>query len=334
MSNNNLHNQNNHNDDGENHPYILKLFSKAKETGLSSEERSVGSLLLKDFMEENARKTFYTEYYKNLFVRNPQLVYGLAIFILIFGITTGAVYGSQDSIPGEILYPIKRQVTERVERVVALGAEAKAKVAVKQAATRIEEVKTLIEKNKIDSKTEAVLQVEFDHTSKEVEKNILKLEKEGRIDTAIKISSEFEETLSKREKDLTKSLEKIPTELKEKLPNTESLREYIKNRINVSASMRVDLEKKLMKMRDTENNPEKNEVDDRANKNTLNKSSSSTEGKAPSTTPIKSATTTTNSTASTSVKSTGTTSVPVPVSTTPIVVPKTIPSLQNPLPFN
>ncbi len=264
MSNNNLQNKNNQSDNGDNHPAIMKLFSKAKAVGLNPEEKSAGSLLLKDFMEKNAngahavsldhtnsqtysktdQKTFYTEYFKNLFVRDPRLIYALALFVLVFGIATSAVYASQDSVPGELLYPIKRQVAERIERVVALSTEAKAKVAVKQAVTRLEEVKTLIEKNKIDSKNEAALQAEFNHNSKEVERNIIKLEKEGRIGTAIKISSEFEDKLNKQEVNITKSLEKIPTELKDKFTNTASLSEYIKNRINVSASMRADLENK------------------------------------------------------------------------------------------
>lgn len=340
MNNNNLQNQNNQSSDGDNHPDILKLFSKAKETSLTPEEKTAGTLLLKDFMEKNAvgahtvsldqtdtktaRKTFYTEYFKNLFVRDPRLVYALAVFVLVFSFATGAVYASQEAIPGDLLYPIKRQVAERVERIAALGTEAKTKVAVKHAVTRLEEIKTLIERNKIDSKNEAALQSDFDHNSKDVEKGIIKLEKEGRIGAAIKISSEFEDKLDKQEKDLIKSLEKIPTELKDKFTSTGSLSEYIKASISVSASIREDLENKLEHKGEVSNSEKSSDENDYSreekaekewNKNEKHRENRESKEINMQSIPLG-VSTTASTTASSTVKVIATSSVQVPVSTT------------------
>ncbi len=247
-------------------PSISNLFSQSKEVSLTSEEKASGSLFLKDFMDKNpagaisaqtedatkspyaeeagskGRKTFYTEYFKTLYTKKPELIYALAAFVLIFGSASGAVYAAQDSLPGELLYPVKIQVNERVERVAARTTIAKAKVAVKQAVTRLEETKQIIELKRVDAETEAAANMRFSSSSDAVESSIDQLEKEGRFDLAIKINADFEDILNKQEKDISAALEKASTSSKQKLAIT---REYVRKRISTSTQKTMALKSKI-----------------------------------------------------------------------------------------
>lgn len=258
MSNNNLQNQNNRDDRGENHPDILKLFSRASEVSLTPEEKLKGTLLFENFINKNplsgtqinkVSKTtvktweiFYTTYLKGIFIKNHRLAYMLAVTIFIFSLATSAVYAAQDSIPGELLYPVKIQINERVERVLARSTENKARVAVKQAVTRLEETKKLLEQGKIDSKSEKTIYKGFVHNSNDVEKNIAKLRKEGRFDIAVKISSDFESKIDSEDQNIGQALENAPKQIKDEMTAT---RVYIRKSIDISASGRIDLENKL-----------------------------------------------------------------------------------------
>ncbi len=206
MSNKNLQNQNS----GENiHPDIVKLFSKATEVALTPEEKLKGTLLFQEFIHENplknqVRSESSTRIKALNFFSHQKIVHAFAIAVLIFSMATSAVYAAQDSIPGELLYPVKTQINERIERALARSPEAKAKVTVKQTMTRLEEMKKLLERNKIDSKNQKAIYNGLVRNSEEVEKNIVKLKKEGHINNAIKIDSDFEKLIINSEKDINK----------------------------------------------------------------------------------------------------------------------------------
>lgn len=246
-------------------PNISSLFSRSKEVSLTSEEKASGSLFLKDFMEKNqagamaadatkspyaetagattGRKTFYSEYFKTLYVKKPELIYALAAFVLIFGSASGAVSAAQDSLPGELLYPVKIQVNERVERAIALTAEAKAKVAAKQAVARLEEAKRLIDARRANAAIEAEAYMRFSSSSDEMEKNIDQLEKNGQYELAITISTDFQKALDRQERDFSAAIEKSSSSSSE--PRLSTAREQVRKRINASAKKTIELKSKF-----------------------------------------------------------------------------------------
>lgn len=74
------------------------------------------------------------------------------IFALIMTLSGGgAAFASQDSLPGETLYPIKI-FTENVRSVVARSPESKAKLEVKFASERVAEVKELLAEKGVEPK--------------------------------------------------------------------------------------------------------------------------------------------------------------------------------------
>ena len=84
--------------------------------------------------------------------------------ILILG-GQGIVSASGDSLPGDILYPIKVKVVERVNSALKSSPEAKAKYESSLATTRLEEAETLAVQNRLDDKKEKELNdLLSDHT--------------------------------------------------------------------------------------------------------------------------------------------------------------------------
>ncbi len=193
-------NQNNKIHDHEIHEEIHELFSIAKENSLSHEEKTEGALFLKNFIEKHGSvksKFLFT----SPFVKSRQLVVVVLTLILIFGGSVTA-YAAGNSLPGDLLYPIKINVNEKLEIALARGTEAKARIAVKHTVVRIDEIEKLTIKGKIDDSKDEFFNTILDAQSKRVRDNILKLKEEGRIDAAIIISSDLENSLIDRKKNL------------------------------------------------------------------------------------------------------------------------------------
>lgn len=110
------------------------------------------------------------------------------ILLLFFG---GISYAAEDSLPGDLLYPIKVYVNEEVGAVLARSSEAKASLAVKRALRRLEEAEKLSVEEKLDLSTREVLESRFEIEVKNFEEHALKTK---RIERA-EISSEFESAL-------------------------------------------------------------------------------------------------------------------------------------------
>lgn len=67
----------------------------------------------------------------------------IALLLLIL-LSGGTSFVAQDSVPGDLLYPVKIHVNENVESLIALGDKQDAIVDVKQATRRLEEAQKLI----------------------------------------------------------------------------------------------------------------------------------------------------------------------------------------------
>jgi hypothetical protein len=139
-----------------------------------------------------------------------------ATVMVIFGLILGggrAVYASRSSLPGEALYPIKL-ITEDLQKIVIFDQSKKAEFEIHLAEKRVEEIKSLEEKESVDreqiEKTKGRLNIHLDKATKlstkesndfkkTIEKNIQTIEKkigEPRNENAsninIKLNNEIE----------------------------------------------------------------------------------------------------------------------------------------------
>lgn len=246
----NKNNQNKRIDEHELHEELHKLFSVAKEISLSHEEKRQGAVEFHNFMKENpdGQKSILSPYIKNIFistfklVKQRQLVAVALALVIILGGAGGTVYAAGNSLPGDLLYPIKIHVNEKLESAFARGTEAETRVAVKHTITRIEEVERLAIKGRVDKTDEESVSVTLASQSKAVRDNILKLKTEGNVDAAISISSDFENSLNDHKKNLENIVRNSGNPGRGFLTRT---RENIRDNILASAKERLILEDNL-----------------------------------------------------------------------------------------
>ncbi len=86
---------------------------------------------------------------------------GLLVFVLA---GTSTVSAAQGALPGDMLYPVKVSITERVEEAWA-PASAKAEVQLKLANRRVEEAQALLAQGRLNEQTAETLTVDFDRHS-------------------------------------------------------------------------------------------------------------------------------------------------------------------------
>jgi hypothetical protein len=124
------------------------------------------------------------------------------IAALILSISGGVSYAAEDSAPGDLLYPVKVSVNEKVESSLALSSEAKAAVEAKLAARRLKEAGDLAANNKFDARAKAELSANFaEHADAAVKET--KDVKSKDASAAIDLASNFETDLAAHEALLT-----------------------------------------------------------------------------------------------------------------------------------
>ncbi len=103
-----------------------------------------------------AKKTWYAW----LIIPRYQLVrVGFAVFIL--AMSGGVVLAAEHALPGDILYPVKLNVNEKVEGVFKTTPAAKAAWQEQQAVRRLKEAETLVDQGKLDDSKRAQIEKEF-----------------------------------------------------------------------------------------------------------------------------------------------------------------------------
>lgn len=97
-----------------------------------------------------------------VFVWSATWTRALAAVMLFVIVGGGTASAAQGTLPGDLLYPIKVSITEKVEAAIAPTAVAKAGVQVKLAERRIEEAEALAAQGRLDATTSATLAANFD----------------------------------------------------------------------------------------------------------------------------------------------------------------------------
>lgn len=94
-----------------------------------------------------------------------------AILLLSAGGTTLSAL-AEDALPGDLLYPVKTQLNERIQIAFARGRSAKAELSLIQAERRLLEAETLAARASLTAETEGQLTVAFDRHVRSLESNL------------------------------------------------------------------------------------------------------------------------------------------------------------------
>ena len=116
----------------------------------------------------------------------------LITFVLLAG--GGTSLAAQNAVPGEILYPIKIDVNEKIVSALTVGAEAEASLHAKLAKERLEEAEELAAEGKLSAEFAQALAVNLKEHSDQAEALSAKLEARGDLKTAGNVRSTIEGT--------------------------------------------------------------------------------------------------------------------------------------------
>ncbi len=131
----------------------------------------------------------------------------IAVVLALFLAGGGTVAASSDSLPGDVLYPVK-MATEKVQAFFTFGDEAKANLHIKFAERRIKEIESLAERGR--SISQSVLKVMSDET--------------GRAIDLVERNKSLKEEMVAKLVGLTSNQEMVLVRLAEKVPPNAGLR--------------------------------------------------------------------------------------------------------------
>ncbi len=180
---------------------IDTIFNNAKQFSLSQDEKV--SLLGRVFdaphtklVRNQVPSRLYTtggvrsliEYYSNVSFARSRVLSSLLITTALLG-TTGVM--AQIALPGDILYPVKINVNEKLQFLATRTPEAKAVLEATFATRRLEEAHVLLGANKLNVTESQALATQFETHTTNLEKQLVELRKQGFTKEASSINASF-----------------------------------------------------------------------------------------------------------------------------------------------
>ncbi len=174
---------------------LKNVIGQIKKVSLSQDEKSKilhNLSVYADFHRAILSPSSLFSYFKN---SNKKFAYVLASVIILILAGGTAVYASEDSLPGDLLYPIKTKVVEPIKVALATTPAAKADVEASLAVERLKEAETLDQKGKLTPN----IKKEIDGNLSNDMSNFFKIKNQMEGTTTDSTSSEIENTKIKAE---------------------------------------------------------------------------------------------------------------------------------------
>lgn len=210
---------------------MKELFEKFRGVQMTAQEKDVGFKRLQTFMNENPIKTknlIKSPFYSNILFHHKILASAFAI-VIIASATGGTSIAAKYSLPGDTLYPVKINLTEKLETLTAITPEEKALVQAKHLDNRLGEAETLSIQNKLENGVQEKVKLQISQNLEDAVAHAEILKNKGEKENAKKIKISLEKSLQKH-KDVVgeilknKKQKKIaPKMQKEKVDNIENI---------------------------------------------------------------------------------------------------------------
>jgi hypothetical protein len=116
----------------------------------------------------------------------------------------GTSYAAESALPGDVLYPVKIQVNEKVAIALAPNPSARAGVVVAHTVRRLQEAETLAAQGRLTASTSAQIQSALQDTAQDFDRNVAEVaHSSGGAAAAADLQSNFEVTLTSHARALT-----------------------------------------------------------------------------------------------------------------------------------
>ncbi|MEK9176793.1 MAG: DUF5667 domain-containing protein [Patescibacteria group bacterium] len=110
----------------------------------------------------------------------------------------GVAFAAQGSVPGDVLYPVKIEVNERVAAALAVSTEAKAGLDARLAEERLEEATELSEENRLTVEAKTEIRERVAERLTKTKERVAELKKRGRGRSAAEVEARLRASLERR----------------------------------------------------------------------------------------------------------------------------------------
>lgn len=177
---------------------LKKLRKIIQSIRLSEQEKRDGRNEFLEFMEKNPvhRQTpgrGFAHFLDRFYAMTRRPMAATATLLGVFVVTaSGISYAAESSVPGDVLYPFKVSVNEQVQGFFHFNSQSKAEWEIDRIKRRLEEVETLKNEGKLDTKTKHDFKQELNINTKAMQENVKDLRAEGKEEAADEIESSFD----------------------------------------------------------------------------------------------------------------------------------------------
>ena len=170
-------------------------INNASEIYLNGEEKSIIRKSLSDFISAHPAPSPYINRFMFWTREKKYLVPTALGIVLLLGVGASALAGN--TLPGDVLYPIKINVNEKLESMLATTPKAVAQVGITQAVRRLTEAEALQSKGELSTSTAIEINNSFNNDITLINKQISKLESRGATSSAVEIKNQFQSRFDK-----------------------------------------------------------------------------------------------------------------------------------------
>ena len=217
---------------------LKKLFTSARMVSMPEErKRSLKNELVSRVYGQTVQSPYVFQFFHQM--AHSRMA---GSFIALIFIVSGSVsYASAHSLPGEVLYPVKTQVNEKVEGFLVLGEKSKASFEVTLASRRLTEVTLLAKTGKLDPVVQAEVVASIQEHVQKASDHVSALTKDNQLSDAKEVSQSLEQTLTENVSSLTKI---VASENDTQSQNTAPLLALVQEQTQVAqeTNARVDVE--------------------------------------------------------------------------------------------
>lgn len=188
---------------------IESIFKKAKEVKMTPQEKNAMRLRLSSYVNNSNQ---YKSYVLSPYLQNIKTIWTFqgfakvtasALIVLLIG-AGSLTYASEQTLPGDLLYPIKIHVKEEIEVSLAPTTIKKVNIQKERIEKRIEEVKELQKTGELTEKQTETIKEAFVDQAKELNDSFDELQANGQEEIVVAVAEELLPSLVEFKNETTK----------------------------------------------------------------------------------------------------------------------------------
>ncbi len=172
---------------------VKKFIKKLGRMSLATDERRALRSEILEYTQKHPMPVSEKRFWPGLLSRR----FAPAMLVVLIAVTLGGgiSYAAEQTVPGDILYPIKIYVNEEIRAAIAPSTEAKASWEVQRLERRLEEAEQLIAREKFNDSTNSELKKNLARHSLAINQKLAILTLANELTAATAVSSDFDATI-------------------------------------------------------------------------------------------------------------------------------------------